>query len=237
VTLNVNATVGPSGLKKAYLYWADEKLVWTKWKDEVGPKPALPVTSPDKPHVIPVSFVFEPPSGKDGLYSFVIVIENHKFSSRPVPKNGEAGEVQVMVDTQKPTVEIVGTQVSKNGDRGAVVDIRWRAQDTNIAPSPIKLEYQALKDDHSDASAWKAVDPNWLDNTGQYTWTAPTGEAHLFKIKVTCKDRAGNENSAVTVEPVNTDLTRPGVDAVDIKPGDNRPPGMSNISVIPVPDK
>jgi len=178
-----------------------------------------------------VTFLFEAP--KDGLYSFIIIVENHKFTSRPIPKNGEAGEVQVMVDTLKPAVEIVGTQVSKNGDRGAVVDLRWRAQDANIAPVPIKLEYQALKDEHAAGGTWKAVAPDWIDNTGQYTWTAPTGEGHLFKIRVTCKDRAGNETSTVTAEPVNTDLTRPGVDAVDIKPGDNRPPGMSDISVIP----
>src|SRR5262249_9429437 len=174
VTLNINATVGPSGLKKAYLYWADEKLAWTKWRDEKGPLPAPEVTSPDKPRVIPVSFVFEPPSGKDGLYSFIIVVENHKFTSRPAPKNGEVGEIQVVVDTTKPTVEIVGApQVTKNGARGAVVAIRWRAQDTNIAPTPIKLEYQALKDEHASGGEWKAVAPDWIDNTGQYTWTAP----------------------------------------------------------------
>jgi hypothetical protein len=218
VTLNVNAKVGPSGLKKAYLYWADEKLVWQKYKEEKGPLPAPPVTSPDKERVIPVGFTFEAP--KNGLYSFIIVVENHKFTSRPVPKNGEAGEVQVMVDTIKPTVEIVSKEVSRNGDRGAVVDIRWRATDTNIAPVPIKLEYQALKDDQAgQGGEWKAIAPDWIDNTGQYTWTAPTGEAHLFKIRVTCKDRAGNEASIVTPEPVNTDLYRPGVDAVDVKPG------------------
>ena len=49
--------------------------------------------------------------------------------------------------------------------------------------------------------------------------TVPTGEAHLFRIRVTCKDRAGNEASHERSEPVNTDLFRPGVDGVDVKPG------------------
>lgn len=222
VTINVNATVGPSGLKKAYLYWADEKLEWMKYKEEVGPLPAPPATSPDKELVVPVGFKFDAP--KDGLYSFVIVVENHRFNSRPVPKKGEAGEVQVMVDTTKPTVQIVSAQVSKNGDRGAVVDIRWRAQDANIAPLPIKLEYQALKGDRMDDKAeWKAIAPDWIDNTGQYTWAVPSGEAHLFKVRVTCKDRAGNEASEATSEAVNTDLTRPGVRAVDVVPGTSAP--------------
>jgi len=219
VTLNVNAKVGPSGLKRATLYWADDKLVWQKWaKDEKQAMPAPPVTSPDKERMIPVGFSFEAP--KDGLYSFAIVVENHLYTSRPVPKNGEPGEVQVMVDTTPPTVEIISTQVSKSGDRGAIVDIRWRAQDANIAPVPIKLEYQAVKADKpADRGEWKAVAPDWVDNTGQHTWTVPTGESHLFRIRVTCKDRAGNDATTESREPVNTDLTRPGVDAVDVVPG------------------
>ena len=49
VQVNVNATVGPSGLEKASLWWADEKLEWQKWKDEVGPLPAPPSTTPRQP--------------------------------------------------------------------------------------------------------------------------------------------------------------------------------------------
>src|SRR5262249_10147221 len=123
-------------------------------------------------------------------------------------------------DTTKPTVQVVSTQVSKNGDRGAVVDIRWRAQDANIAPVPIKLEYQALKADRpTDPGERKAIAPDWIDNTGQYTWTVPTGDAHLLKARGTCKDRAGNDATAETTDPVNTDLYRPGVEAVDVVPG------------------
>jgi hypothetical protein len=219
VTLSVNATVGPSGLTKATLWWADDKLVWQKWKDVKGPLPAPAVTTSDKPRVIPVDFQFV--ADKEGLYNFVIVVENHLHHSRPDPKNGQPGEIQVMVDTLAPTpVEIVSTQVSKNGDRGAVVDIRWRVQDPNIAPTPIKLEYAPVNPEKpGEAGGWKMIAPDWIENTGQYTWTAPTGEAHKFKIRVTAKDRAGNEASSETKEPVNTDLFRPGVEAVDVKPG------------------
>jgi hypothetical protein len=218
VKLSVNATVGPSGLTKATLWWADDKLVWQKWKQEIGPKLPPPVTSPDKPRMIPVDFEFL--AEKEGLHSFVIVVENHLHHSRPDPKKGEAGEIQVMVDTLPPTGEIVSAQVSKNGDRGAVVDIRWRAQDPNIAQTPIKLEYQPVNPDRpAEAGAWKAIAPDWLENTGQYTWTVPTAEAHRFKIRAICKDRAGNEATFERKEEVNTDLFRPGVEAVDVKPG------------------
>ena len=100
------------------------------------------------------------------------------------------------------------------------MDIRWKAQDANIAPVPIKLEYQVVRRDKpSEKGEWKAIAPDWIDNTGQYTWTAPTGEAHEFLIRVTCKDRAGNEQHMESTTPVNVDLSVPGVEAVDVVPG------------------
>jgi hypothetical protein len=216
VKLSVNATVGPSGLEGATLWWADEKLVWQKWKDEKGKMPAPPVVDPTSPRKVPVDFAFEAPA--DGLYSFVIVVRNHRNSSRRDPKNGEAGDFQVMVDTTRPEVSITSTTVSRNGDRGAMVDIRWKAQDKNVAPLPIKLEYQVVKPEGG-AGEWKGIAQDWTDNTGQHTWTVPTGEGHLFNIRVTCRDRAGNQSQVITQTPVNTDLSVPGVDAVDVTPG------------------
>lgn len=213
VQINVNATVGPSGLTNATLWVADEKLVWKAITPGLGPKSAPPVNAPDKPRMVPLNFTYE--AEKDGLYNFIIIVENHRGPSRGKPKQGDQGDVQVMVDTTKPTVEIIGTpRVTSNGDRGAVVDIRWKATDANIAPIPIKLEYQAIN-----AGEWKAITPDWIDNTGQFTWAAPTGEHFEFLIRLTCKDRAGNEASVATIKPVNVDLTVPGVDGVDVAPG------------------
>jgi hypothetical protein len=218
VKLSVNATVGPSGLEGATLWWADDKLNWQKCKDEKGKMLAPEVIGPDAVRKLPVDFVFEAPT--DELYNFVIVVKNHRNSSRRDPKPGETGDFQVMVDTIPPEVNIISTLVSKNGERGALVDIRWKASDKNIAPLPIKLEYAAVKAGAVvEAGAWKAIAPDWIDNTGQYTWTVPTGESHLFKIRVTCKDRAGNEKAVETPAPVNTDLSVPSVDAPDVKPG------------------
>ena len=217
ITLNVDAKVGPSGLKKAYLWWANEKLEWQKWKEDVGPLPAPPATTPDAPRKVPVTFTFTAPN--DGLYSFIVVVENHRQANRRDPRKGDTGELQVMVDTQKPTVQLISTRVSPNGDRGALVDIRYKAQDTNIAPLPIKLEYLPLKDRAvDDPTGWKALSQDWIDNTGQFTWTVPTGEAHLFKIRATCRDRAGNDSSHES-ETINVDLSVPGVEAVDVVPG------------------
>ncbi len=231
-TFNSNATnVGPSGLTAAYLYAADDKLQWQMVKD-LGPQEAPPANTPDKPRTIPLQFGFEAP--KDGLFNLIVITKNHVRASRPAPRQGERGDVQVIVDTTLPKVEELTCKVSSNGEHGAVVDIRWKATDANIAPVPIKIEYQAVGKD----AEWKPVTPDWIDNVGQHAWTAPTGEAHIFLIRVTCKDRAGNEGVLLTREPVNVDLSVPGVEYGDVRPGrsvlpERGAPGMSDIEIVP----
>jgi hypothetical protein len=228
VNLNINAKVGPSGLQKASLYWTDEKGEWQKLKEDQGPLPAPQVNSPDKQRVIPVTFNFQAP--KDGLYEFIIIIETHRETNRPIPKRGERGAIQVMVDTTKPELAITSTKVARNGDVGAVVDITWKASDTNIAPVPIKLEYKAIRPaGQGEMEEWKAITPDWIDNTGSHTWSAPTGEAYEFLVRVVCRDRAGNETKFETVKPVNTDLTSPMIEGVDVAPGRGGVPGGVSI--------
>jgi hypothetical protein len=228
VKLSMNALVGPSGLESATLWVADEKLVWKK-ADEKEKLPAPPAVNPEEKRKLPIDFSYETPG--DGLYNFVIVVRTHKHQSRPDPRVGEAGDFQVMVDTTKPKVDITSTTVSRAGERGAMVDVRWKAEDKNIAPLPIKIEYQPIKPEGG-GGEWKAITQDWVDNTGQHTWTVPTGEAYLFKLKVTCRDRAGNTQEVITPNPVNTDLSVPGVDGVDVKPGDGKP-GMADLKVGP----
>jgi hypothetical protein len=223
VALNINAEVGPSGLTRATLWWADEKSDWTKWRQEHGPKQAPPGSDPDRPRKIPVDFTFEAP--KDGTYAFVIVVENHRGQNRPNPKKGDPGDAQVVVDTTPPVVELLSARVSPNGDRGAIVDIRWKATDANIAPMPIQLEYRPAADQQA---AWKRITPDWINNDGQFNWTAPSGEGYEFHIRVVCKDRAGNESkdgTDRTKKPVNVDLAVPKVEWSDVVPGKGGPGG------------
>lgn len=217
VTLNSMLNVGPSGILAATLYWADEKLQWAKAPGELGPQRPVESNTPDQTKPIPLPFTFTAP--KDGLYNFIIIVRNHNGTNFRIPRQGDAGHVQVIVDTTLPTVEILETKVAPNGDRGAVVNIKWRAQDANIAPVPMKLEYKALKGED-----WKAITPDWIDNDGHHTWTAPAGQGHEFLIRVTCRDRAGNETAVTTKDPVNVDLAIPQVEYGDVGPG-RGPPG------------
>jgi hypothetical protein len=212
ITINYNATVGASGLTHAYLYGCDDKLDWKVLKDE-GAKSAPATPTADKTRPIPLSFSNKPEA--DGTYNFIIVVENHRGRNRPIPKKGDIGDIQIVVDTKLPDIEIQSTKVSPNGERGAVVDIRWRATDVNIAPVPIMLEYRAA----NDPSGWKSISSDWIDNNGQFTWNAPTGEHHEFHIRVKCKDRAGNIGMKETQVPINVDLAVPGVEYGEVTPG------------------
>ena len=223
VSLNSSVNTGPSGITGASLYWADETLKWAKGPILGANKP-VEANTPDQVKPIPLPFVFK--AEKDGLFNFIIIAENHRGTNFRIPKPGDPGHVQVIVDTLKPAVEILETKVAPNGDRGAVVNIKWNAKDANIAPIPIKLDYKAI----GRGDEWKAITADWIDNTGQHTWTAPSGEGHEFLIRVTCKDRAGNENAQTTKEPVNVDLTVPQVEYGDIAPGGRAGPGAGGVS-------
>jgi hypothetical protein len=215
VKLDWNATAGPSGLTKAYLWYADDKLEWRQWKEILGPLPAPPSSDPDRPREIPVTFRFQAPA--DGTYSFIIGLENHNGKYRPDPKKGDPGDIVVVVDTTKPQVELNNVRVASQQDR-AVVDVNWMAKDANMAPVPIRLEYRASGADKA-GGGWKAITPEWIDNTGQYTWAVPKGEGYLFDIRIVCKDKAGNQEMITTKTPVNVDLARPGVSGVNVAPG------------------
>jgi hypothetical protein len=245
VTINTTVSVGPSGIQDATLYYADEKLAqWVKTPG-IGAKAAPPTNDPDKLAKIPLQFVFD--VKQDGLYNVIVLVKTHLGLSGREPVRGDPGHLQVIVDETKPTVELLGTKVAPNGDRGAVVNITWRAQDANIAPIPIKLEYRAAKSEE-----WKGVTPaEWVDNTGQHTWTPPTGDAHEFFIRVACKDRAGNEHQVTSPTPVNVDLVRPQVEYGDVAPGGGAgrggvggggvrsaipdPPGIGDVEVLSGP--
>lgn len=243
VALNISATVGASGLKDAVLYVTDSSLQNWKIAQRLGAKQAIKAGDG---YEVPLQFVAK--VEKDGLYHFMTVYENHLGPNRRAPKPGDAGDVQVMVDTTPPAVVIESTRVSSNGDRGAVVNLRWKATDPNLAPVPIKLEYAPVTNKPGEQPVWTAITDGFIDNSGQHAWPVPTGEAYEYLVRVIAKDRAGNETRKPADKPVNVDLTVPSSKDVQVAPSrgglanpiDNRPVGNSgnfDVSGIPSPPK
>ncbi len=214
VALDVKVVAGPSGLTRAALWAADDdRKAWKKVR-EAGPLPAPPADARHQ-QVIPVGFVYS--AERDGAHRFVIVAESHRGPNRRTPMAGEPGDVRVVVDTTRPTVTVISARVGPGAAGGPVVDVRWQAEDANIAPAPIKLEYQAARKG-AKPGEWKAITTEWVRNTGQYSWVAPADQGFEFLIRVTCRDLAGNQAHAVTVKPVNVDLAVPRVVGMKVSP-------------------
>jgi hypothetical protein len=217
VSVNANVDVGPSGLTRASLYYKDGTLEWKKFEEEMGPLPAPPTSSPDKKTAIPISFNFRAP--RNGPYEFIIVVQNAHNTNRAAPTASEHGEVRVVVDTLKPEVSIYSAKVVRDGDTGTRVDITWGAKDANLGATPIKLEYRSVHPDRpGEAIEWKAITPDWIENSGKHSWAIPKDVGYQVLIRIVCKDRAGNEVRAETAAPITVDLAVPAVRNINVAP-------------------
>ncbi len=212
ITLTYDVETGPSGITGSRLFAANQLLEWKEVDKGPAERPKEVAVGASVAKI--VSLKFAQKVIDDGEYNYIIVAENHNGPNRAFPKPKDPAEITVIVDTTPPTVEIVNTRVSQTGDRTVAVDIRYKANDKHIAPVPIMIEYSAKKE-----GPWKAVTNDWVDNTGQMTWTPPTGEGHEFFVRVKCKDRAQNEGVAISEKPVNIDLFVPKLEYREVLGG------------------
>lgn len=217
ITLTYDVETGPSGITGSRLFAANQMLEWKEVSQGGAQKPKDVAAGATVAKL--VSLKFEQKVEQDGEYNYIIVAENHNGPNRPFPKPKDPAEITVIVDTTPPTVAITNTRVSQTGDRTVAVDIRYTANDKYLAPVPIMIEFSPKKD-----GIWKPITNDWVDNTGQMTWTPPTGEGHEFYIRVRCRDRASNEGVAITDKPVNIDLFVPRLEYKEVIGG----PGIIN---------
>jgi hypothetical protein len=149
---------------------------------------------------------------KDGDYWFLVRTKDHAGQLRP--KQPAAPEMQVLVDTTQPALELSAAR----GQAGEVT-IRWHARDPHLQPQNLKLDYQAK----GAADLWQsiAIDPRRTQVAagscqGEVTlWTRALDEPLVIRGEIT--DRAGNlavtqkEVEAVKkTEPPVSDAARPG---------------------------
>jgi hypothetical protein len=214
VRLEYDVKVGPSGLHKVELWYTTNGQEWKldeKTGGDAGPDAESPPPAADEGPG-KRSLVFQ--ADKDGLYGFIIIARNRVGLGPEKPKRGDAAQVQVMVDTTKPTVRLLDVKVRPGGERGAaVLDILWDAKDANIAPQPIYLEFAEKAE-----GPWRTI-ADKLDNTGRFTWTVGPNEPYQFFVRVRCVDRAQNIGEDATPKPVIVDLTVPSVEIKDVGPG------------------
>lgn len=192
-------TLGPSGVGTVELWMTqDEGQTWTKHSEKAEPQP---------PYTFDVA--------GEGVYGFTLVVKSKAGIGRPAPKTGDAPAVRVEVDSTNPYVEL--HPVEADPRRKDVLFLLWKAEDRNLGPTPITLQWS------TDANGpWQAVAENLANTggtaplTGRYAWQMPPKLPYRIFLRVEVRDRAGNVGIAQTTEPVLVDLTVPEVEITGI---------------------
>ena len=186
-----------SGVKETILWVNDGKGGWKEdsrlpQKIEAATKdPAV-----DMPYKAP----------KDGLYGFIVLPVSGAGYKPDDPRDGDAAQWLVEVDTTVPTIEIKTIRVGPGGLNGPRVEIDWTALDKNLMPEPITLEY--AKDQNSPDKDWKVIAAK-IPNSSRYVWEVDDKELWKFYVRATAVDKATNSARSVYKDAVMVDLEKP----------------------------
>ena len=89
----------------------------------------------------------------------------------------------------------------------------WKAEDKNLHPTPISLEWSATKD-----GPWEFIGGP-RSRHGRYAWQITERMPPEVFLRLTVCDMAGNVTVAQTADPVLIDLTEPEIANVGVATG------------------
>ncbi len=170
---------------------------------------------------------------KDGLYGFIIQPISGAGTKADDPRQGDAPQYLVEVDTTAPEILIKTVRVGGGGLNGPLVDIEYVSSDKNEMPEPITLEYS------EDKTTWKRI-VDRTANSGKYTWEIQDKKLWRFYVRASAVDKAGNSKFDTTKDPILVDLDKPAGTVEQVNPNgqpttprkqvnftDDRPGGLS----------
>jgi hypothetical protein len=136
----------------------------------------------------------------DGVYGLTLVVKNRAGLGKK-PRPGDVPEIRVEIDTTLPVAKLF--QPIADPQHPDQVLLRWIAEDKNLMPAPICLEYAEKAD-----GPWQPIATD-LENSGRYSWKlSPTVPVQVY-LRVRVRDKAGNESVGVTQQPQFVDFTEP----------------------------
>ncbi len=205
-----------SGVKEAILWVNDGK---GGWKEDSRLKVAIESNAKDPA----VDMPYKAP--KDGLYGFIVLPVSGAGYKPDDPRDGDAAQWLVEVDTTPPVIEIKTIRVGPGGLNGPRVEIDWSANDKNLMPEPITLEY--AKDPNSPDKDWKVIAAK-IPNSSRYVWEVDDKELWKFYIRATALDKAANSARNVYKDAVMVDLEKPSAVIEKVNGGAAPPPTNRN---------
>lgn len=178
--------VGPSGIKSAKLYMTvDDGHSWQELAEDRNRQQRIAAKLPG-----------------EGVFGFRVVLESGAGLSKGPPLSGDMPEMRVEVDQTPPQVELY--PLAPDPTNANALIFRWSAQDKNMAPNPITLEWAENQE-----GPWKPITAGPIANTGTYTWRLPGQMPVRVYLRIKARDLAGNVGEARTATPQLIDVARP----------------------------
>jgi len=198
-----------SGVKEAILWVNEGKGGW-KEDNRIAVKIDASTKDPT------VDMTYKAP--KDGLYGFIVLPVSGAGYKPDDPRDGDAAQWLVEVDTTLPVIEIKTIRVGPGGLNGPRVEIDWTVVEKNPMPEPITLEY--AKDINSPDKDWKVIAAK-IPNGSRYVWEVDDKDLWKFYVRATFVDKAGNIGRNVYKDAVLVDLEKPSavIEKVNGGPG------------------
>jgi hypothetical protein len=204
--------IGPSGLSSVEVWLTRDKgMNWTKFVEDKNASQATSGGKYERELILP----------GDGLYGITLVVKSKAGLGKAWPRAGDTPELMVEVDSTPPTGQL-NSPIPDPQHPGTVV-LTWIAKDKNIADAPTTLEWS-----ENPAGPWTKIAsdlPNTgaeYPNTGRFDWIVPPGmPSHVF-LKITVRDKAGNEAAARSREAHLIDVSEPEGRLIRIVPAGKR---------------
>jgi len=176
---------GPSGVGKVELYLTeDDGRTWRPYAINPNRKPPFNVRLPG-----------------EGVFGLKLVVQSGAGLGQRPPQSGDLPQMRIEVDATPPAVKLLYPQADPSR-RDALV-VAWTANDQNLAPNPITLQWA----EHQDGP-WNTIAAD-LTNSGQYTWQLTPNLPYRVYLRIIARDTAGNTGTDQTPEPVLIDLSEP----------------------------
>jgi hypothetical protein len=172
--------VGGQGVDSIELYGTlDEGQTWSLWGQD-----------PDK--VSP----FDIEVREQGVFGYRIVVVSQNGLASPRPLSGDAPDILVVVDKEKPQVRISGAKYGAGSEIGSLV-IEFECLDPNLPERPIALSFSETTD-----GPWTTI-AGGLPNNGRYAWPADPQLPRSFYLRIDATDSAGNVASYILDQPID----------------------------------
>jgi len=160
---------------------------------------------------------------KDGRYGFIVIPESGVGRREAEPRSAAPPQHLVEVDTVKPNVKIRTVTVSPGGTIGPRVEVEWDADDRNLMPDPIVLEYAASKD----ALSWTSIAEK-IPNSRRYVWEVSDKTMFKLYVRARATDKATNVGEHAYDQAVIVDLDKPAATIDNIRGSGSAPPSSSD---------